>query len=153
MSTEPSMIHSFDNKKPATAAPMSLTIVLSIIAVAVLLGIGTGFGIASFNNSPTTTSKDGKNTSESNSDSKTSAGVKDTKTFPDEAEGTLREGGFEGEGSFHLERPGGESQNVYLTSTTVDLSLFLGKKVRLWGQTFQSEKAGWLMDVGYIELM
>lgn len=78
-------------------------------------------------------------------------GVADKKVFPDQTEGMLREGGIEGEGSFHLERPGGESQNVYLTSSTVDLSQFLGKKIRVWGKTFQAEKAGWLMDVGYVE--
>jgi len=50
--------------------------------------------------------------------------LKIKKTFPDKTEGVLREGGIEGEGNFHLERPGGESQNVYLTSTTVDLELF-----------------------------
>jgi hypothetical protein len=81
-----------------------------------------------------------------------SAGVKDTAVFKDSAEGKLVEGGFEGEGSFHLQRPGGESQNVYLTSTTVDLSQFVGKEVKVLGKTFDSEKVGWLMDVGYIEV-
>jgi len=52
-----------------------------------------------------------------------------------------------------LQRTGGESQNVYLTSTAVDLSKFLGKKVRVWGETFQGEKAGWLMDVGLVEVL
>ncbi len=78
-------------------------------------------------------------------------GILDKKEFPDLAEGILREGGVGGEGDFHLERPGGESQNVYLTSSTVDLSQFVGKKIRVWGKTFQGQKAGWLMDVGYVE--
>lgn len=148
MSTEP-MIHTFDTKKPTSGA-LSLGIVLGIILLAVLLGVGTGYGITKFKTGAATTSK-GAN-SISDIDAPTTAGVKDTKAFPDDAEGTLKEGGFEGEGSFHLERPGGESQNVYLTSTTVDLSTFLNKKVRVWGQTFESEEAGWLMDVGYIEM-
>ncbi len=80
-------------------------------------------------------------------------GVVDKKTFKDSAEGILREGGIDGEGNFHLERSGGESQNVYLTSSTVDLSEFIGKKVKVYGQTFAGEKAGWLMDVGYIEFL
>jgi len=83
----------------------------------------------------------------------TSAGIQDKKTFRDKTEGILREGGIDGEGQFHLERPGGESQNVYLTSTTVDLSQYLGKKVKVWGETFKAEKAGWLMDVGLIETL
>jgi hypothetical protein len=43
--------------------------------------------------------------------------------------------------------------NVYLTSSTVDLSPFVGKKVRVWGQTFTGQKAGWLMDVGLVEVL
>ncbi len=150
MATEP-MMHTFNENKTAARSTMSLTIVLGVIALAVVLGIGTGFGISAFNKKTASTAQDG--TKNEAGTAKTSAGVKDTKTFPDEVEGTLKEGGFEGEGSFHLERPGGESQNVYLTSSTVDLSIFLDKKVRVWGQTFESEKAGWLMDVGYIEIM
>jgi hypothetical protein len=81
------------------------------------------------------------------------AGVQDKKTFKDKAEGILKEGGIDGEGSYHLQRPGGESQNVYLTSSTVDLSVYIDKKVRVWGETFSGEKAGWLMDVGLVEVL
>jgi len=81
-----------------------------------------------------------------------SAGVVDKKTFKDSADGIMREGGKEGEGNFHLERPGGESQTAYLTSSTVDLSKYIGKKVKVWGQTFTGQKAGWLMDVGLVEI-
>lgn len=80
------------------------------------------------------------------------AGVQDKKTFKDSAEGIMKEGGVDGEGNFHLERPGGVSQNAYLTSSTVDLSKYIGKKVKVWGQTFQGQKAGWLMDVGLVEV-
>ena len=80
-------------------------------------------------------------------------GVQDEKTFKDNAEGVLREGGIDSEGSHHLERPGGDSQNVYLTSSSVALDDYIGKKVKVWGQTFSSEKAGWLMDVGRLELL
>lgn len=78
-------------------------------------------------------------------------GIADKKEFPDQVEGVLKEGGIDGEGNFHLIRPGGDSQNVYLTSSTVDLTKFIGKKIRVWGKTFEGEKAGWLMDVGYVE--
>lgn len=84
---------------------------------------------------------------------KKTAGIVDKKTFKDTAEGVLREGGIDGEGQFHLERPGGPSQNVYLTSTTVDLSQFIGKKIRVWGETFSAQKAGWLMNVGFVEIL
>lgn len=80
-------------------------------------------------------------------------GSDDTETFKDTAEGTLKEGGIEGEGQFHLEREGGESQNVYMTSSTVDLSQLVGKKVKVWGQTQTAQTAGWLMDVGRVEVL
>lgn len=65
----------------------------------------------------------------------------------DEAEGTLVEGGIEGEGTHHLERDGGPSKYVYLTSTVMDLEGMVGKKVHVWGETLSSVKAPWLMDV------
>jgi hypothetical protein len=79
-------------------------------------------------------------------------GTNDTSTFKDTAEGTVTAGGIEGEGQFHLVRPGGDSQSVYLTSSTVDLSLVLGKKVKVWGQTQTAQHAGWLMDVGRVQV-
>ncbi len=80
-------------------------------------------------------------------------GSKEKKIFKDNAEGTLKVGGIDGEGAYHLERSGGESQNVYLTSSILDLSVFVGKKVKVWGETFAAEKAGWLMDVGRLQVL
>ncbi len=145
------LIHTMD--KPKVSTSLTTPIVLGIIVGALILGAGTGFAITYFSGGsagPTVTDN-GSETAEDGS--KKSAGILDEKTFPDEAEGILREGGFEGEGSFHLERPGGEDQTAYLTSSTVDLSEFLGKKVKVRGQTFEAEKAGWLMDVGYVEVV
>lgn len=80
-------------------------------------------------------------------------GSDDTKTFKDTAEGVLKGGGINGEGQFHLVRPGGDSQNVYLTSSNVDLSKFIAKKIKVWGQTQKAQYAGWLMDVGRVEVL
>lgn len=80
-------------------------------------------------------------------------GVPDEKTFRDDTEGVLIVGGLDGEGSHTLLRPGGESQNVYLTSSVVDLDQFKGMKLRVWGETFKGQKAGWLMDVGRVEVL
>ena len=80
-------------------------------------------------------------------------GVEDTATFKDSAEGMLREGGVDNEGSHHLERPGGPSQDVYLTSSTVPLDDYVGKKVKVFGQTFAAQKAGWFMDVGLVKIL
>lgn len=79
-------------------------------------------------------------------------GSSDTKTFKDSAEGTVKAGGINEEGTHRLLRSGGESQTVALTSSVLDLIQFEGKKVKVWGETFAAQKAGWLMDVGKVEL-
>jgi len=80
-------------------------------------------------------------------------GITDEETFRDNAEGILKAGGINGEGTHHLEREGGESQYVYLTSTVIDLESFVGKKVQVWGETIGAQRAGWLMDVGRIKVL
>src|SRR3989344_867129 len=72
------------------------------------------------------------------------AGILDESTFKgDSAEGKLVEGGIGGEGTHHLERNGGPSKSVYLTSSVIDLESFVGKKVTVWGETLSAKKAGW----------
>jgi len=83
------------------------------------------------------------------------AGIKDEKVFRDTAEGRLEinDHSLVEEGSHKLVRPGGESQTAYLTSSVVDLSQFEGRCVKVWGETFAGQKAGWLMDVGRIKTL
>jgi hypothetical protein len=80
-------------------------------------------------------------------------GVPDEETFKDSAEGYLEIGGLDGEGSHKLTRPGGVSQTVYLTSSITDLDKFDGMQVKVWGETFKGQKAGWLMDVGRVQIV
>ncbi|MBI2029695.1 hypothetical protein HYT02_04720 [Candidatus Gottesmanbacteria bacterium] len=79
-------------------------------------------------------------------------GSTNTQEYPDLAEGTLEVGGIDGEGTHRLIRPGGDSQTVYLTSSVVDLDQFVGKEVKVWGETHTAQKAGWFMDVGRVEV-
>lgn len=137
------VIHELDTKN---AGQISYGRFFTYIAVAVIVGAVLGFGISSLNK------KNTKNNEKKSGEVAQTAGVIDKKTFKDSAEGILREGGIDGEGNFHLERPGGISQNAYLTSSTVDLSNYVGKKVKVWGQTFSGQTAGWLMDVGLVEV-
>ncbi|MFA5770704.1 MAG: hypothetical protein WC894_04395 [Patescibacteria group bacterium] len=135
------LIHNLDTKKVDEVSYGSF---FTFIAVAIVIGAVLGFGYSRLNKKTTNNSKT-ENTAQS-------AGIVDKKTFKDSVEGILREGGIDGEGNFHIERPGGVSQNAYLTSSTVDLSSYIGKKVKVWGQTFSGQKAGWLMDVGLVEI-
>lgn len=149
------LIHDLNSprKKGSTPKDDMLKPLIFTIVIVLILGIGTGYiasnvagsgkkGPISINNSSSGGSK-GKGFT---------AGVDDTKTFPDTAEGVVTEGGIDGEGAFHLVRPGGDSQNVYMTSSAVDLNQFIGKKVKVWGQTQTAQKAGWLMDVGKVQV-
>ena len=80
-------------------------------------------------------------------------GTNDTTTFKDEVEGVLQKGGIGGEGTHHLVRGANASQWVYLTSSVVDLDMFVGDSVHVWGQTNTGKKAGWLMDVGKLKVL
>ena len=84
----------------------------------------------------------------------TEEGVKDAATFRDTATGNVIEndGKVTKEGAYILTR-GDVSQNVYLTSSVIDLSKYTGKKVQIWGETFKGQTAGWLMDVGRIKVL
>ncbi len=144
---EENLVHDLGEKQKTTG-DMSVVFFTIILVVALALGIGGGYFLNGYFGKNSQQASSQTNTSQ---EAKKGVGILDKKEFPDSVEGVLRQGGVDGEGNFHLERPGGDSQNVYLTSSTVDLSQFIGKKVKVWGKTFQGQKAGWLMDVGYVE--
>lgn len=75
------------------------------------------------------------------------------KAFKDSATGTVEAGSINGEGTHILSRDGGASQRVSLTSSTVDLDLFVGRKVEIKGETNASTKTGWLVDVGSVKVI
>lgn len=135
-------------KKFPKPSPENLWIVLGSVLI-VVAGIGTGWlfsGRAQKGTAVSDVAPGGQKT-------QMEAGVEDTQAFPDIVEGVLEEGGIEGEGTYHLVRDGGPSQNVYLTSTIIDLQSFVGKKVKVWGETMSAQTAGWLMDVGKIKVL
>lgn len=144
---EENLVKQFDPKKIGGTSWVKIAVVIVIVGV---LGLGSGYVIArgTTKNLSSTTQV----TSASQVSSGTAMGTNDMKTFPDSVAGTLKKGGIDGEGQYHLERPGGETQFVYLTSSVVDLSLVEGRKVKVWGQTQKAQHAPWLMDVGRVEV-
>lgn len=139
-STQVRAVKSFDFKK-------SLPLILGAFLV-VLVGIGTAWLISNkvLNKAGSQTAAPGvKVTSKQ-------AGALDPNIKYDTATGVLKSGGINNEGTHHLERDGGPSKNVYLTSSIIDLESFVGKKVEIWGETLASKKAGWLMDVAKIQV-
>lgn len=137
------IVKNFPKLKIATLWPYILGSVL-----VVLVGVGVGWlisakGKISLGGSQITDSKPGAK----------EAGIINEKLYPETTEGTLEEGGIKGEGTYHLIRPGGDSQTVYLTSTAVDMSNFVGKKVQVWGKSASAKYAPWLMEIGRIKVI
>ena len=120
-----------------------------VYVVLIILGIGTGYLLSTNSKLVGGGSKSASTSGKTNS----FPGGTDTKIFKDSAEGTLEKGGINGEGTHKLLRTGGESQTAYLVSSSVDLDTYIGKKVKVWGETFAAKKAAWLMDVGKIEIL
>lgn len=77
-------------------------------------------------------------------------------TFRDQAEGVVEKNDKldkYAQGTHKLIRPGGESQTAFLTSSVLDLDQYVGKKAKVFGETFGSSQVGWLMDVGKVEVI
>lgn len=148
---EASLLRKFDNSGSSSLFSGKMIFILIIVA---LLGVGTGYVLVQRGNPVTGTGPKATTTTITSDVKKGDVfGVNDPEHDNTSAEGTLEEGGIEGEGQYHLVRPGGESQNVYLVSSTVDLSKLLKRKIKVWGQTHAAQKAGWLMDVGKVEVL
>lgn len=142
-----SILHNLDEQvvqKPSFN-PLILFVVVAIIA-----GIFSGKIISGSGPIKTVVTKSGMQVQQTGS--KTTYGQMDSKTYPDCAEGKMEKGGVDGEGTHHLTRKGGVSQNVYLTSASIDLSQFVSKTVKVCGKTYAAQTAGWLMDAGYLEV-
>lgn len=124
-------------------------VAISVYVILVMLGLGTGYLLSR------NMKASGQSAGEKPGIIKTEKveGISDTKTFKDSAEGLIEKGGINGEGTHKLIREGGPSQTAYLVSSVVDLDSYVGKKVKVWGETFAAQKASWLMDVGKIEVL
>ncbi len=121
----------------------------------ILAGVGTGFGISKL---IPISSQEGYQQQLDQENGKIKVKVGETygekdDLFTDEAQGVLEANLSEGEGTHKLVREGGESQIAYLTSSLVDLDLFIGREVKVWGETFAAQKVGWLMDVGAVKVL
>lgn len=120
-----------------------------VIFIVVALGIATGL-VASSRNKSAAQSAVGQ-------EQNLKPEIKESfnKTFKDEAEGNIEKNDQldkYAQGTHKLVRPGGEDQTAFLTSSVLDLDQYVGKKVKVFGETFGSSQVGWLMDVGKVEV-
>lgn len=144
---EDSIVEPVDPKQKGDAKMKTLSsrVVVGVYAVLILLGALTGFLL-----SRSGITGVGTKTSVIKTDKVT--GSTDTKTFKDSAVGVIQKDGAGGEGTHQLIRDGGPSQTVTLMSSVVDLDEYVGKNVKVLGQTMAAKKVAWLMDVGRVEL-
>lgn len=145
-------VHTINQGRSSMKKPVIALLVMLLIGA----GVGTGYGASKLmpkNPNPTPQAgAPGTITAESVEVGKV-YGNDDEQTFPDVSEGVIAQGGIDGEGTHHLIRPGGATQTVYLTSSTVDLDPFINHKVRVRGETFSAQKAAWFMDVGSVTVL
>lgn len=147
-------------KKNKQSKPNPLMIT-GISLVIILAGTVTGFGLSKVtagnnggNKKPAEISGIETGTGQITDDQISKGDIFGNEEKPgDEAEGVLEKGGINGEGSHKLLRPGGPSQTVYLTSSVVNLDQLVGHEVKVWGDTFAAQSAGWLMDVVTVEVV
>jgi hypothetical protein len=131
---------------------------MPLCLVVILAGAFTGLGLNKLSAKSSDTTFEGQSITKVAKDAASIQngqifGSADAASFKDNAEGYLETGGIDGEGSHHLLRTGGISQTVYLTSSVTDMSKFEGMQVKVWGETFKGQKAGWLMDVGRVQVI
>jgi|SRR3989338_8750089 len=122
-----------------------------IVVVVVAAGIFSGLVFSSRNKNAKSQAKAAIDEEQLTGEQKQSF----AQTFRDEAEGTVEKNDFKeyAQGTHKLIRPGGESQTAYLTSSVLDLDQYVGKKVKVYGETFGSSQVGWFMDVGKVEVV
>jgi hypothetical protein len=120
-----------------------------LIMIVVAAGLGTGYMMAKpASGSPT--AAPGVKTSGNE------IGIQDEKTFRDCAEGIIETNDARAtktEGSHKLIREGGPSKTLYMTSSVLALDEYQGKKVEVCGETLQSKKVAWFMDIGRLKLL
>ena len=138
---------------------------LPLVAIVIVIAVASGLWISRFPSKSTTSNKTvvttGANEKALSTDNISSAAQLQVgklygnteATFSDSATGVIEKGSINGEGTHILNRDGGVTQRASLTSSTVDLDLFVGKKVEVRGQTNASKKTGWLLDVGSIKIV
>jgi len=149
MSPTEDIIKPIDQQGDENTMKPNTRIVIGVYVVLFVLGVGTGYLLAG---RPALFTKSAAGKTQVVTTGKI-VGSTDTATFKDTAQGTLEKGGVDGEGSHHLTRAGGPSQTAYLVSSVVDLDQYVGKKVKVWGQTLAAKNVSWLMDVGKIEIL
>ena len=140
------------NSLRAVPAKARLSKFIPIIIIVLIVGAGIFSGLVI-----SSRSKSAKIASSAFNEQNLTPAAKQSfaQTFRDQAEGTVEKNDQDkyAQGTHKLIRTGGESQTAYLTSSVLDLDQYVGKKVKVYGETFGSSQVGWLMDVGKVDVV
>ena len=124
--------------------------IVALMVVVVLAGVGTGYFLSTQASPSSVTVAPGVKSIGKE------VGITDGKILRDCAQGILETNDpsdKKTEGSHKLIREGGPSQTLYMTSSVLALDEYIGKKVEVCGETVQSKKVAWFMDVGRLKLL
>lgn len=139
--------------KPLVSKKSKKSTLLIILAafIVVVLGVATGWFLAG-GKKPSVT-QDGTSNVSITKEGVKEAGIGKESDYDSTAEGILKKGGVNGEGTHYLDRELGESKYVSLTSSVVNLDEFTDKKVTVWGDTISVDfkRASWKIDVGLVK--
>lgn len=145
--------------KIKSSSPLTLSGVILVLILALAVGFWSSRIFPFSKNSSASTLPPGEKAIsaeniKSQEDVKSGQAYGDTNTnFKDSATGTIEKGSINGVGTHILSREGGASQRVSLTSSVLDLDLFVNHKVEVRGETNASKQTGWLMDVGLVKVL
>jgi hypothetical protein len=145
------------NNLPKKAPLVSIYMILIVVALATALGFWVSrFQSTEDNNSFFSDKKDIVSIEEIDNASEIEIGKvygNNGKIYKDNATGIIQKGNINGVGTHILKREGGDGQTVSLTSSSVDLDLFIDRKVEIQGETNASDKTSWLVDVGMVTVL
>ena len=150
-STQPTTQSRFSLRAVPKNLPLSKLLPLLVIIVLVGAGIFSGLILSSRNKSQKLSATSAVDEGNLSTEQKQSFQT----VTRDSAEGVIEKNDkFEetAQGQWKLIRPGGVTQTAYLTSSFLDLDQYVGKKVKVYGETLGSAKVGWLMDVAKVEV-
>jgi|SRR5579872_5093661 len=144
--------------KPLRTAPSKFNIkkIIPFLLILVIVGAGIGSGLVlSSRNKSKQVAAANSLTTQNGQQVTPQVQQSFNQTFSDQAEGVIEKNDQldkYAQGTHKLIRAGGDSQTAYLTSSVLDLDQYVGKKVKVYGETFGSSQVGWLMDVGKVEV-
>lgn len=138
------------SRQSASSPKLPSKLAVYFLAI-VLAGVGSGYLL-----SRTGRASSGEEAAPGVTQTNGEIGVQDENLSRDCAQGILEANDpadKNTEGSHHLIREGGPSKTLHMTSSVLALDDYVGKKVEVCGETLDSKRVAWFMDVVRLKLL